>query len=319
MHRQTGSILTAIVVGVVLTAAASSVRAGPWIPEPGEGYAKLSAEYFDATGVYDEQGDPSEPSYEYSHRAVRLYTDIGVAPHLGVSASVPFVIGENRRPTDDGPARYVKRGFGDLDLELQTGTEFGALALGLAGRVRIPLYDETVSADAPNPLRFSQSELRQRRFLPALGDGSVDVTPLVQVGLSLHPLPMWLTASVGPKFRFQGFGDGLQYAVGAGAFVAGDHLAVQTRVGGVQRFSDDNRRPTKSYLQVSGGPLVRVAGPLSFEAAASYIPTGAFVSKGWSVSAGVSYDGRIFPDPFAEGAPGDARADAEDDGRNTEE
>lgn len=313
MHR-TGSVLTALLVGVGLVAASSSAQAGPWVPEPGEGYAKLSAEYFDATGVYDQQGEPRDPNYQYSHRAFRLYTDVGVAPHVGFSASVPFVIGENRRPTDDGPARYIKRGFGDLDLELQTGTEFGALALGLAGRVRIPLYDETVSADAPNPLRFTQSELRERRFLPALGDGSVDVTPLAQAGLSLHPLPMWVTASVGPKFRFQGFGDGLQYAVGAGAFAIPDRLAVQTRVSGIQRFSDDNRRPTKSYLQLSGGPLVRLVGPLSFEATASYIPTGAFVSKGWSVSAGVSYDGRIFPDPFGQGARGEGRAEAEAEG-----
>lgn len=305
----------ALLVGIGWFGASSAARAGPWVPEPGKGYAKLSGEYFDATGVYDNQGRPQQPNYEYSHRAFRLYGDVGLAPHLGLSASVPFVIGQNRRTTDEGPVQYIKSGFGDLDLELQAGTEFGGLAVSFAGRVRVPLYSETISAGSPNPLRFTESELQQRRFLPALGDGSVDITPLVQAGISLYPLPAWLTASVGPKFRLQGFGDGLQYAVGGGGFVIPDRLAFQARVSGVQRFSDDHRRPTKSYIQMSGGPLVRLVGPVSLEATGSYIPTGAFVSKGWSISAGLSYDGRVFPNPFGDRprAEGRADADSEDD------
>ena len=289
---------TSIVVLMVLGLGPRPAQAGPWVPEFGEGYIKLSGSHFNATGVQSRSGDTLDPNYDYSHYAARLYADIGIAPHLGLEATVPYLVSKNTRPTDDGEAQYIKRGLGDFDLALQSGTTIGQVALSGVVRARFPLYSETISAEAPTPTAFTEEELNRRRFLPALGDGSNDLTLLAEVGVSLHPLPAWVTASVGPKVRFQGFGNGLQYAVTAGAFLWPDRLALQTRFGGIQRFADGHERPTKSYMQISGGPLVRIVGPVSFEATASYIPTGAFVSTGWSVSAGFSYDGRIFPNPL---------------------
>jgi hypothetical protein len=290
-------VSTILLVAVVISPGVA--EAGPWVPGFGEAYVKASGSHFNATGVYDRQGNETDPNYEYSHYAARLYLDVGIAPHLGLSATAPFMVSKNTQMTDSGEAKYVKRGMGDLDLALQSGTILGPVALSGVAEFRVPLYSETISADSPTPTAFTEEELDRRRFLPALGDGSNDLTLLAQAGLSLHPVPAWITASIGPKFRFQGFGHGLEYALSAGAFVWPDRLALQTRIGGIKRFSGGNERPTKSYLQISGGPIVRIAGPVSFEATAGYIPTGAFVSRGWSVSAGVSYDGRIFPNPLA--------------------
>lgn len=298
--RRKRTILVALLVGLATLSATRAAHAGAWVPEPGQGYVKLSGEFFNATGVRDRSGQPQETAYNYLHRAARLYVDVGVVPNVAFSASVPFLYAENRRPTDDGPARYIRSGFGDLDLELQAGKAFDNVVISAVGRFRIPLYDETIDADAPNPLAYGPRELEKERYLPALGDGSNDLTALVQAGVSFHPVPVWLTASVGPKFRLQKFGDGLSFALGVGGYVVPDRFALQARLSGFQRFNNGNGRPTKSYVQFSGGPIVKISGPWSVSATGSYVPTGAFVSTGWSAALGVSYQGEIFPDPFAD-------------------
>ena len=294
-----GATALALVAAVVtMVAAAGDASAGPWVKEPGEVYAKLSGSHFRAVGTYDRAGEPMDPNYTYSHVGARLYADIGVVPDVGVSVSLPYLVSKNA--LENSGAEYIKRGLGDLDLAAEYGTTYGQLALSGQLKVRLPLYPETISANAAAPNSLSDEELERRRFIPALGDGSVDLTPRLQLGVSLHPFPGWVTAAVGPKFRFQGFGHALSWAVSGGAFVLPERLAFTVRAGGLQRFQGGNRRPTKSYLQLSGGTIVRIAGGVSLEASAGSLPVGAFVSKGWSVTGGVSFDGRLFPNPWKE-------------------
>ncbi len=274
----------------------ATAAAGPWVPEPGDGYLKLSGSYFDATGVYGREGRRLDTDYSYSHAAVRAYGEVGLAPHVGLSASVPWLRSQNADKTSQ--AKYIKTGLGDLDLALQAGTTIGNAALSVVGKVRVPLYSETISAEAPSPQALSQQELARQRYVPALGDGSVDVTARLEAGLSLHPFPGWVTVGGGPKVRFQGFGDGVEYSASAGAYLVPDRLAVTLRASGVERFSGGNERPTKRFFMMSGGPIVRIAGGFSLEATGSYLPSGAFVSEGWSANLGVSYDGSIFPNPW---------------------
>ncbi len=291
-----------LVVGLLALAWPSVASAGPWVPEPGEGYLKVSGSYFDATGMYDRSGEQVDTDYSYRHAGARLYGDIGLAPHLGLSASLPWRRSQNVHR--ESSAQYIKSGLGDLDLALQGGTTIGQFALSGVGKLRVPLYSETISTDSPSPIALTAGELERERYIPALGDGSVDMTFLMQAGLSLHPFPGWLTASVGPKLRFQGFGNGLEYAASAGAYLIPERLALSARVSGVERFSGGNERPTKRFMAVSGGPIVRIAGGFALEATGTYLPTGAFVSRGWSASLGLSYDGRLFPNPWGGGKPG---------------
>ncbi len=279
----------------------ATAAAGPWVPEPGDGYLKLSGSYFDATGVYDREGRKLDAEYSYSHAAVRAYGEVGLAPHVGLSASVPWMRSQNADKTSQ--AKYIKTGLGDLDLALQGGKTIGNVAISVVGQVRVPLYSETISAEAPSPQSLNQQELERQRYVPALGDGSVDVTARLEAGLSLHPFPGWVTVSGGPKFRFQGFGDGFEYAASAGAYLVPDRLAVTLRASGVERFSSGNERPTKRFFMMSGGPIVRIAGGFSVEATGSHLPSGAFVSEGWSANVGVSYDGSIFPNPWGSSEP----------------
>jgi len=305
----------AAVVAVGLLAGAQTAAAGPWVPEPGEGYLKLSTSYFESVGTYDRSGEPMDPSYTYRHVGARLYADVGLAPHLGLSASIPYLA--SRNTPDDSPTKYIKTGFGDLDVAAETGTTVGQVALAGQLQVRIPMYDDVISTDAPTPSAFTERELERRRYIPALGDGSIDVTPQVLFGVSMHPFPGWATASVGPRFRFQGFGDGISYGASLGAYAIPERLAFRVRADGLQRLKGGNRRPTKSYLQVSGGPIVHLIDGFAFEASASYLPVGAFVSKGWSVTGGFSYQGQLFSNfwqPERRTADAEPEPNADEDG-----
>jgi len=288
---------TRLRVGVILAAALiclpAAANAGPWVPEPGEGYVKVSAGYFDGDGMFDVEGNFQEPDFQYTHRSIRAYTEIGLAPHVSITASSSFLGARNTRGNID----YIKRGFGDVNLTTKVGTTFNACAVAGLMRLRVPLYSETISADADATGANQQADASDR-FTPALGDGSIDATPTASFGCAIPPISGWASLQAGPTFRSDGFGTSLSYAATIGSFVIPDRLGFQVRAGGVERLERGPDRPTKRYLQFSAGPIVRLFGPISLEASASYIPTGAFVSRGWSASAGISYDGTIFPNPW---------------------
>jgi hypothetical protein len=270
--------------------------AGPWVNEPGEAYAKLSGGYFAANGVYDLQGDLNDsPPYEYSHWDIRLYSDIGIAPHVSFGFSVPFRRARNRVDTTD----YIKSGPGNLDLFVKSGASFGTCAAAGQAGVQVPLYSEGVGSD-PNDGPVSSGSTGRERYMPVLGDGSVDLSLLASFGCSLHPFPGWFDVAAGPQFRLDGFGDGLEYAGSFGAYVWPERLALKARVGGIQNLAANPAMPTKSYVQVSGGAIIDVVDRVAIEATAAWIPWGEFVTRGWSASLGVSYSGPLWPNPFEE-------------------
>lgn len=270
-----------------------SAHAGPWVPEPGEVYAKLSASYFSGTGVIDRRGNLQQPDYSYSHRSLRAYTEVGVLPHTSLIVSAPFKSARNSRGTRD----FIHRGFGNLTAAAKIGADISGCAFAGQLQLKIPLYPERLEAgaDATGATRGADAA---DRFTPSLGDGSYDATLAPSFGCAIPTIRGWASAHAGPTFRSHGFGTSLTYAATVGSFIVPDRLGIKLRAGGVQRFDDGNRRPTTSYLRLSGGPLVRLAGPVYFEAVVAYIPAGAFVSRGWSISAGISFDGRLFANPF---------------------
>jgi hypothetical protein len=286
-----GAILMLLALGWSRPAAA-----GPWVNQPGEAYLKLSGGYFAANGVYDLEGNLDEdPRYEYSHWDVRLYSDIGIVPHLSFGFSVPFRQATNRVDTTD----YIKTGPGDLDLFVKSGASFGTCAAAGRAGVQIPLYSEGVGSD-PNDGPVSSGSTGRERFMPVLGDGNVNMSLLASFGCSLHPFPGWFDVAAGPQFRFDGFGDGLEYAGSFGAYVWPERLALKARVGGIQNLAANPSMPTKSYVQVSGGAIIDVVDRVAIEATAAWIPWGEFVTRGWSASLGVSYSGPLWSNPFEE-------------------
>ncbi|QDG53808.1 hypothetical protein FIV42_24605 [Persicimonas caeni] len=286
--------LALTVVVAALLAAPSSAIAGPWVKEPGSSYVKLAGGLFSSDKAFDRQGNLVDPEYAYSHQAVSAYAEVGVFPSVALQFSVPFLSSTNEL---NERTRYKRWGAGDLDIGLQIGLMNEGCAASITPGARIPLYEGTVGADA-TASTIGSGTTGVERYTPALGDGSVDLAATAAFGCSLYPVPAWVTAQAGPRIRLNGFGDGVDYAVDGGIFVWPERLALTARVGGVQRFSDGNERPTKSYLTVGAGALLNVWNGFALEGNASYIPTGAFVARGWSASVGLSFTGEVFSNPY---------------------
>lgn len=272
----------------------ASAAAGPWVKKPGETYLKLAAGTFSSDKVFDLEGELIEPDYAYSHTAVSVYGEVGIYPSVALNFSAPFLASTNEL---NERTRYKRWGPGDLDLAVQVSLKDGACAASVSPGVRLPLYEGTVGEGA-EVNTVTQGSTGVERYTPALGDGSVDLVALGAFGCSLYPFPGWVSVQAGPRFRLQGFGDGVDYAVDGGVFVWPDRLALTARVGGVQRFSGDNDRPTKSYVSAGAGLIANIYAGFALEAGASYIPWGVFVSRGWSTTIGLSYTGALFPNPY---------------------
>jgi hypothetical protein len=293
-YRTTKTLFAAALVSLAVVLTAQTATAGPWVKAPGETYLKASGSYFTSDQVYDIEGNRSDPTYEYSHTGIGLYGELGILPRTALQFNTSFLMAKNQV---NERIAYKNTGPSDLDVGLQFEILSSGCAVSASAAVRVPLYEEGVNADSSDdPLTTGSTA--QNRFTPALGDGSVDLMPRAHFGCSLYPFPGWFTVMAGPRIRFDGFGNGFDYAAGFGAFVWPDRLALTARVGGTQRFSGDNESPTKSYVTVGGGFLLSIWKGLSLEGSASYIPTGAFVAQGWTLTTGLSFDGRLFANPF---------------------
>jgi hypothetical protein len=290
---QTGAVATAVALLIALIAP-HTATAGPWVKEPGKSYVKVSGGFFQSDEAFDLDGNLEASPYAYSHTSVRTYAELGLFPSVALNFSVPFLASTNEL---NERTRYKRWGPGDLDVAAQIRLMEGPCAVSLAPGARLPLYEGTVGQGA-TANTVGEGSTGLERYTPALGDGSIDLTATAAVGCSLYPVPAWVTAQAGPRIRLQGFGDSLDYALDGGIFVWPDVLALTARVGGVQRFSSDNESPTKRYVSVGGGMLLNVYSGFALEANASYIPNGAFVARGWSASAGLSFTGEIFSNPY---------------------
>lgn len=293
--RHSLGILALASTAVALLLAPRLASAGPWVKEPGQTYIKVAGGMFASDKVFDLQGNLTDPDYAYSHQAVSTYAEIGIFPSVALNFSVPFLMSTNELSEH---VRYNRWGAGDLDFAVQYSLKDGACAASVAPGARIPLYDGTVSQGDTVSTASQGASGTAARYTPALGDGSVDLTAIGAFGCSLHPFPGWVGAQAGPRFRLNGFGDSIDYALDAGAFVWPERLALTARVGGVQRLSSGNERPTKSYVTVGGGLILNAWKGFALEAGASYIPWGAFVSRGWSATVGLSFTGEVFSNPY---------------------
>lgn len=285
------AIKLTIVASFLLAAAVSPTAAAAqaWVKPAGETYVKATAGTFQSNGTYNVEGDFEETPFEYSNTFVGLYAEVGVFDFLALSLNTSFYRAVN---TVEERTRYIRTGPGDLTVGLHTPIWQSRLCSSAASlKGSFPLYSEVLE---PGSEVGGLGVTGEDRFTPALGDGSIDLLPGASFGCAISPIHGWFSTSLGYSARFRGFGDGITYGASIGSFVWPQRLALTAYVTGIQRFSEDAERPTKSYVSFGGGTILRIWGPLAIEAGASYIPAGAFVSRGWSANAGVSFSGDIW-------------------------
>ncbi len=271
----------------------AGAQAGPWVKAPGSAYVKVSGSSFSTDQVIDASGKHTTTPWSYSNQSLTTYMDLGIAPRLGFNLSLPVHMAENSYEA----LRYQRTGLGDLGLGLNLAVFRGRCPVSLELGASIPLYEGVIPSDAEVSGGSATSDPSER-YLPMLGDGAKELHPGVSIGCSLYPIPVWTTAKVAYGLRTNGFGDGVRSSFGVGGFVWADRLAVMGGVDMVQRLSSDHERPTKSYMSVYAGLLAKIGMGFSVETSLSHIPAGVFVAKGTTFNLGISYDGRLFPDPY---------------------
>ncbi|MEZ4461481.1 MAG: hypothetical protein R3E66_17530 [bacterium] len=276
----------------VLIFASAEAVAGPWVNAPGEGYAKVSGSTFSSDQVVDADGVEGTTPWTYSNQSITTYFDVGIAPRVGLNLTVPFQISAN---TYDS-IRYERSGLGDLGGGLSVALLQGRCPVSLELSGSVPLYDGVIATDAE--VGAAGGTDPTQRYLPLLGDGATEFSPGFSAGCSLYPVPAWITASVAYQVRNNGFGDGIKSSFGVGGYVWPERVALVGGLNVVQRLSTDVERPTKSYLSAFAGVLVAIGAGFSAEATASLVPGGVFVSTGTTYSVGISYTGRLFPNPY---------------------
>lgn len=284
----------ALALIITLATFPGTALAGGWVRPEGESYVKLAAGVFRTAGYWELDGALVDtPALEYTNRSASLYAELGVAPGVAFGFYLPFVQAQN---TDVFEISYARSSLGDLDsfVQVQLLRE-GRFALATQVLLRVPLYQGVLTGVNTQTGWVSESLPAFSEFFPAIGDGSVDVVPSLQLGVGLHPVPGWLTLEAGPRLRNRGFGATLNYSVGVGVYLWPNWLALTGRVGGWERLSKTSESPTSRLVSLGAGLALQLGLGLALEVEGYYVPEGSFVARGGGASVGLSYRGPAFP------------------------
>ena len=191
---------------LVLSGLAAGARAGAWLQPVGGIYAEASYLSSSADERISCRGgsEPAEPfGGRYHDRQVFLYGEYGFRPWLTLVASTAV---KEQRIRDAAVPDYGTRSTGDLRLGGRWALHQGGWPLSLETLVSVPTYPQT-------DLRVGVGQREQ--FLPA-GSGELEAQWSLQIGHSLHPLPVYFSASVGRLHRGGSFGDPWRAALEVG-------------------------------------------------------------------------------------------------------
>ncbi|MCB9090301.1 MAG: hypothetical protein H6628_18545 [Calditrichae bacterium] len=173
--------------------------AGAWAQQKGHYYTKLTYIYSDANRIF---GNNSPALFE--DNALYFYGEYGLTNRATLVLSTPFF---KHSVNEANFLRGETSGYFSGDLELQAKYQFLArpVVASLLGGAKIPLGYEIAD-------------------IPPLGNGETDFDAKLLLGLSLYPVPAYLTGDVGYRFRGGDFVDEIQYNFEAGYTVLNDFL-----------------------------------------------------------------------------------------------
>lgn len=303
--------------GLLAAPVALPAAAQAWTMPAGEAYVKLAYGATRAAEQFTFAGDAAPYLDGVDGDAFRddsayLYAEVGVREHLTLVLSAPY-----KRLTVEGRAfRYRTQALGTVSLGARMAL------LPLLG-VRSGPHALSAALTAHVPTGYT------RNYAPSAGTGQVDVQGSLAYGVSLWPVPAYVQAALGYRYRsaFYGFsrtldcvprddvncvaaarpdfGEEVVYAAEAGLTPFGGAVLVQGLVQGVWSvrapdigFSAFNPTPTRQrYLKLGGGVTVypmRLAGPsalapLGLSVQAFRTPSGRNTIKARDRFVGVEY------------------------------
>jgi hypothetical protein len=257
-----------------------------WIEAPGTGWVEVQAAHHRTDTRFDPSGDVV-PLFNEDSRSVtttlRLSGAVGVVRGVDVWADAAV----HHLQFDDATRERTSTGLGDVRLFLRMGpgllgVDDLPLAAAVRGGVKLPGNDFPVDAE----------------IIP-LTDGQRDYEILVEVGKSLHPLPVYVQAWAGYRWRTVNTaidrkpGDERFFFVAAGGqgpenLPGGDRLSWKLAVDGLFGLAPERRFASFTVpLPNDARELVQVLPSLGVDAGPGTVELGArFPLHGQNLPAG---------------------------------
>ena len=228
--------MRAVVVGALLLLAAPGVAsAGPWAPDPGGGYLKLSARWLPGAGWFPgPESEQQGPRLYGVYNEVFLggfYGELGLLPRLAVTVHSDglrlFVLDD-----PDGPARaHVSFGEPSIGLKLHA-VQAGPFAAGLSGAIRLPTHSGA-------PVQDVVAIDGDREVIGALrtATGVIEGTASLELGLGLGRA--YVSGAAGATRRSGGWDTVLGWSVEGGVTVgSARRTRLRLRIAGVHPLGD---------------------------------------------------------------------------------
>jgi protein XagA len=271
------NLLYAVLLGSTM---APQVHAGAWSQPQGATYAKVSSIFYVADEVYNDMGDRQRMGMdddEFTGDQVFLYIEHGLRDRLtGIGQVSGGVLTSTNRLV-----RQRTTGIGDAEVGLKYQLIDAPVVLSPMLSIKIPTgyHDD---------------------YDPALGTGSADVEGRILAARSLWPLPLYVGAELGYRWRGGAFSDQLVISSEIGAtphervFLKGFTSLRDTRsgtrvnlglVGASQQVSEGDA------VQVGLNGAVRLHGGVWLDVLMEWAADGENVGAGTSWGIGISYGG----------------------------
>jgi len=179
--------------GSLLIILQSNICAGAWTQKSGSYYIKFETSYLKTFKEYNHKGEQLNILEEqfifkdafFRDISLRAYAEYGLFNNLTIIGKLPIKISTSGYFLDDlysqGEVSRTTTGLGDLNVALKYGVITQPVAVAVRGGLKIPMgYEKHPDNGGPQ-----------------LGSGEIDLQGMVEIGLSLHPLPMYLGGGIG--------------------------------------------------------------------------------------------------------------------------
>ncbi|UCG53039.1 MAG: hypothetical protein JSW58_05650 [Candidatus Latescibacterota bacterium] len=232
-----------VVILLFVVASARDISAQAWVMPQGEYFFKLSGSYLSSTKEFNSEGERLEIYKEDASRIDASFRDItftayleyGLTDDFTLVADIPFKIltSEETELAGPGTARKITRtngGLGDLRVLVRAPILRRPFALSAQGGASVPMGYEQIPDNQG----------------PPLGTGEIDGEFHLHAGLSLHPIPAYLSGGAGYRLRGGELHDEILFNV-EGGYTLGS-LFVKFRFEGIKN--------THNPPDVFGGTVV---------------------------------------------------------------
>ncbi|MCB9507661.1 MAG: hypothetical protein H6700_08920 [Myxococcales bacterium] len=268
--------------------------AGPWVHDPGTGFAKLGLSAFDAS---DGMRDGVSTGLAYRSTTADLYAEVGLPGRLQVSVNAAWVAATNHSELSN--IRYRNRSIGDLRLAVDHAPlRHFPFTVGI--EAKLPVYadpsDQAHADGLPNDL-FDPAQF------PVVGDDNVDLMPRLQIGHSFYPRRIWAQGAVGYLWRgcsqhvsgpCADFRDGVVVSAGVGAQPVADILTTELFAKATintQPLEGDTLATAQTlYVQAKVGIGHPHLGGVGLALSVGGIPYADAAARGYDVGAGITYE-----------------------------